>query len=120
MDPGQLGLVLTGLSIVLLLGLGLIFRALARSRARAWEVNRRKQASVERRQGAILGQKQALLWNLIGDELDRRSAWLKSSDLVMGVLREHPDQVLDFLLEQHGERRLQRMLERRIEAQDDD
>lgn len=75
-------------------------------------ITRHTRQQVNTRLGERMGPATWRLYGMIGDQLDQKSGWTRSMDVVLGVLRDHPSDVLDFLVETHGEEQIRALLSR--------
>lgn len=116
--PDRIAVVLALCTLLFFGGLCLLYRAIHRSeREKAEAVMRvslptqHTKVSYLRRLREERGQADATLWGEIGDALDTKSGWRRTPDVVLEVLEQHPDKVVDFLLEKHGYEQIKALLE---------
>lgn len=124
MGPTELFSVLLALSCLAVGIILLIFWAVRRSeRERAQAVLRisvpgqHAKVSYLNKLRRVRGPANLALWGEIGDQLDMKSGWQRTPDIVLDVLEQNPNLVVDFLLERHGIEKIRRLVE---EIRDDD
>lgn len=105
-------------TVLVFVALWMVYRAIHRSERERREAVMRLTLPTEHTKVSYLrrlrderGQADAALWGQIGDALDTKSGWRRTPDVVLEVLEQHPDKVMDFLLEKHGYEQVKALLE---------